>query len=491
MGAVRRPSGGVVAAGHPVTAETGAAVLRDGGNAVDAALAAMLASWVCEPLLTGPGSGGYLMVAGAGREPVLLDFFVAAPGHGADPSRAAPLEAVTVSFGEAEQTFHCGAASVGVPGTPAGIAAAHARWGSGSLADLAAPAAKLAREGVPVAAQQAFVFDLLEGILVRFAEGRAVFTPTGDVLREGDSFASEDLAATIERLGADGDRPFYEGDLAGELVRFLDDRGGLLTRDDLRAYRAVEREPVRVGYRRRTILTNPPPSAGGTLIALALGLLERAAPGDPAALVEAMARAQDERSDAFVEGLAEGPPFARRFLADRLGSTTHVSTRDADGLVCAVTCTNGEGCGLVVPGLGIHPNNIMGEEDLNPRGFGRTPPGTRMPSMMAPTVVLDPDGEVELALGSAGSNRIRSAITQVIRGVLDDGRDVVEAVEAPRLHLEDGVLYAEPGAAVPAAHADAAKRFAAPNLFFGGCQAVTRDGRGAGDPRRGGAVAYA
>ena len=159
-----------------------------------------------------------------------------------------------------------------------------------------------------------------------------------------------------------------------------------------------------------------------------------------------------------------------------------------------MTCTNGEGSGVVVPGTGIHLNNIMGEEDLNPLGFHVFAPGRRMPSMMAPTVVLR-DGEVELVVGSAGSNRIRSAILLTIVGVVDRGLDARAAVEAPRIHYEDGTVYVEPGidADALAAAGHEVAPFRAPNLFFGGVQAVQRDPAtgavlGAGDPRRGGAA---
>src|SRR4051812_15581810 len=195
---------GMVAAGHPLTAEAGARVLREGGNAVDAAVAAMLTSWVCEPLLTGPGAGGYMLVAGAGEEEVLLDFFVEAPGReGGEP---APLRAVEVSFGDAVQIFNVGPSSVGVPGNPAGVVAASERWGSIALSDLAAPAAQLARDGTPMNAQQAYIYEILEGIV---AERR---------LREGETFRDDELADTIERLGAEGAEPFYRGDIAAAMV---------------------------------------------------------------------------------------------------------------------------------------------------------------------------------------------------------------------------------------------------------------------------------
>src|SRR3954452_9055816 len=209
-----------------------------------------------------------------------------------------------------------------------------------------------------------------------------------------------------------------------------------------------------------------------------------------------MEAAQAERTPAFLEGLAE-PGFLERFMASRLGSTTHVSVLDADGWACGVTTTNGEGSGVAVPGTGIHVNNMMGEQDLSPLGWFTHPPGRRLPSMMAPTVVLD-EGRPELVLGSPGSNRIRSAILQVMVNAIDHGLEAQAAVDAPRVHFEDGLVYAEPG--IDGASLEAAGRslawFRGPNLFFGGCQAVerhheTRAFIGGGDPRRGGAVVRA
>ena len=207
-----------------------------------------------------------------------------------------------------------------------------------------------------------------------------------------------------------------------------------------------------------------------------------------------MEAAQAERTPAFLAGLAD-PGFLERFTASRLGATTHISAADDDGWACAVTCTNGEGCGEVVPGTGIHLNNMMGEQDLSPFGFHAHPPGRRLPSMMAPTIVLG-DAGPRLVLGSAGSNRIRSAILQVVLGVIDHGRDVQDAIDAPRIHVEDDIVYAEPGVDTSALEAQERTivRFSERNLFFGGAQAVERRGgalSGGGDPRRGGAVAFA
>jgi gamma-glutamyltranspeptidase/glutathione hydrolase len=487
-------AGGIIAAGHPRTAEAGAGVLRAGGNAVDAAIAAMLTSFVAEPLLTGLGAGGYMLVAGPRRAPVLLDFFVEAPGRGADLSRRADLVPIEVSFGDAVQVFYVGAASCGVYGNPAGVCAAAERWGTVPLAELAAPAAALARSGVAVTPEQGYVHQILAPIVASAPEARALFHPEGRTPRPGDVLCDPDLADALERLGAEGHAPFYGGEVGAAVSDRVLERGGALTREDLAAYEAIEREPVRVPYRGRDVLTNPPPNAGGTLLAYALALLDRQPPPPgPAELVEAMRRAQDERTPEFLTGLAE-PGFLGRFMASRLGSTTHISVVDGAGGACSVTCTNGEGSGIVVPGTGVHVNNILGEQDLSPLGFFTHPPGRRLPSMMAPTVVLE-DGEAALVLGSAGSNRIRSALLQVVVNVLDGGMDAAAAVDAPRLHFEDGVVYAEPGIDVTAL-GHPATVFRERNLFFGGCQAVVRDpasGRlsGGGDPRRGGAVVAA
>jgi gamma-glutamyltranspeptidase / glutathione hydrolase len=491
---------GVVAAGHPVTAAAGADILRAGGNAVDAALAAMFASFAAEPLLTGFGAGGYMLVAPPGAPAVALDFFVAAPGLGrAAGEPHAPLREVDVDFGDAVQRFNVGASAAGAYGTAAGAAAAAERYARLPLAELVAPAVALARGGVEVNESQAYLFKILAPITESTAEARALFMPAGRPLVVGDVHRDPDLADALERFGADGPAPFYTGGVAAAVCDWVAARGGLLTRADLAAFAAIPREPVSVGYRGRTVVTNPPPSAGGILIALALARLDRTPPPPGVgSLLAAMEAAQAERTPAFLAGLAESG-FAAAFMGRALGSTTHISAMDADGWACAVTCTNGEGCGEVVPGTGIHLNNMMGEQDLSPFGYFTHPPGRRLPSMMAPTMVLGDGGAApRLVLGSAGSNRIRSAILQVIVGVLDRGLDVQSAIEAPRVHAEDGVVYVEPGLDVREIEAQQRTlvRFTAPNLFFGGAQAVRRQPEtgelsGGCDPRRGGAVAVA
>ena len=436
-----------------------------------------------------------MLVVGPAGEPVLLDFFVEAPGCGVDAGARAELVPVSVAFGDVIQVFNIGPASVGTYGMAAGVCEASSRFGRMPLAELVAPAARLAREGVEMNVPQAYVIEILAGIVTSTPECAAMFAPGGQVVRAGDVVRQPELADALQRLGAEGPAPFYSGDIASAIVEWLAARGGIVSASDLASYSVVDREPIRASYRGREVVTNPPPSAGGILLAHALSLLagEPDAP-DVARVVATMERTQAERTPEFLEGL-DDPEFVQRFLARRspLGSTTHVAVLDREGWACSVTSSNGSCSGVVVPGTGVHLNNMLGEQDLNPLGFHRHPRGRRMPSMMSPTAVLR-DGAPELVLGSAGSNRIRSAILQTIIRVVDDGMPAGDAVRAPRVHFEDGIVYAEPGIDTASLEqaGRAIGRFRELNLFFGGVQAAARDrqGRfsGGGDPRRGGAA---
>jgi gamma-glutamyltranspeptidase / glutathione hydrolase len=498
---------GVVAAGHPLTAQAGADVLRAGGNAVDAAVAAVLMSFVAESPLTGPGAGGF-MVVHAGGESHLLDFFVAAPGLGLGDREPGALVPIDVRFSEnAIQRFNVGPASCGAYGTTLGLAQTLDRFGTVGLGELTGAPARAAREGVEVVPMQAFLFEVLRPILTSTPECAAIYAPGGRLLAEGDTIFLPDLGDLLDRLGEEGPGFLYHGDVAAAVSDWVIEHGGLLSREDLGSYEVIEREPARVTYRGREVLTNPPPSSGGILIADALGILERIdRRHDPDVIAEVIESTNRARDEAFLEGLAtEG--FLEQFLAkqaldsvatevrSRLGNTTHLSVMDAEGACASVTCSNGSCSGVVVPGTGMHLNNMLGEQDLNPLGFHMHEAGTRVPSMMAPTVVLR-DGQPEIAIGSAGSNRIRSAIIQTVLGVVDHGLPAQDAVSAPRLHVEEGQVDAEPG--VDAAALDrleqagwTVRRWSEQNLFFGGVQAVARHPEtarltGGGDPRRGG-----
>ena len=506
---------GVVAAGHALTAEAAGEVLRAGGNAFDAALAALCAACACEPALASFGGGGFLLALPAGGRPRVYDFFVQTPKRRV-PADAVEFEPVLVDFGPTRQEFHIGRGTVAVPGIVRGFFDVHRDLCTMRAADLVAPAAALLRDGVEMTALQARFLHLLRAILGATPEALALFSsPRGDgaLLEEGERLRNPDLAGLLELMAVEGDDVFYRGAVARALVEDLRN-GGLIGLDDLAGYRTEVRAPLALDYRGVEVLTNPPPSAGGTLIGFGLGLLDHmpvaaAPPGSGRAVAmladvmratrSARAEAQDGEPAGSNERMLDPALLARwqneiRGRAQAARGTTHLGVIDVRGNLASLTMSNGEGSGRVVPGTGIVLNNMLGEEDLNPGGFHRWPPGHRMASMMAPSALRWRDGRL-VATGSGGSNRIRSAVLQVIVNLVDHAMDVGAAVRAPRIHVEGPLLSVEGGHDRDAiAEALAAwpehQVWDDRSVFFGGAHTAERRGDvlgGAGDPRRDGA----
>jgi gamma-glutamyltranspeptidase/glutathione hydrolase len=511
---------GAIAAGHRLTAEAGAEILAEGGNAVDACLAAAFVSWVAESPLTGPAAGGFLLVHRArDRSDRLLDFFVSVPGRGSRRPPRPHMESIDIDFdGSTSQVFLIGPGSCAVPGALAGLEAAHRRYATLPWRRLFEPAIALARTGVELTPQQAYLHAIIDLILRHAPEGRAIYGQHGR-MRAGERVVMDDLASTLEVLADGGAQALYEGELGLELVRYLGESGGLITREDLREYRVIWRRPIRVPYEGQEVVSNPPPSSGGILIGYGLSLLDRLptddGPGSAsaiAALVDVMQEQLRARGGSFVSDLHRGG-LAKRLYSDEnvraalermeereapaetagAPGTTHISVVDERGNAASLTASIGAGSGVIVPGTGIHMNNMLGEYDLNPPG--REPrPGARLTSMMAPSLALR-DGVPRLVVGSAGSIRLRGAILQIIVNVVHHGLSVEEALEAPRIHFEGGQVHCEGGA--DAAELDRLEargydlvRWRRRNLYFGGAAAVERRADGslaaAGDPRRGG-----
>jgi gamma-glutamyltranspeptidase/glutathione hydrolase len=472
-----------VAAGNADTAAAAAAVLRAGGNAVDAAVAAGFASAVTEPGLSSLGGGGFLLAAPADGPERVLDFFVDAPGRGRPADRLVPsFLPVTLRFAGADQVFHAGWGSVAVPGCLDGYLHAARTLGRLPLAQVVAPAAELARHGTVVDAAQAQLLVLLEDILTLTPEGRQVFAPDGRLLHAGERMRNPALADLLDDVGAGSVTGIAS--LAGPLQDAADRAGGLLTADDVEAYVVHEREPLRASYRGATLATNPPPSFGGGLVLEALQALEGQPPQDPSpASVVRLAAALIRMSERHVVG-----PVSVR-------GTTHVSVVDGDGNLASMTMSNGSCSGVFAPGTGIQLNNVMGESDLHPDGFSATAPGVRIGSMMAPTLLTDAEG-TRTALGSGGSERIRSALLCTLTALVDRRAGLAEAVAAPRLHWDRNVLQVEPGLPAAVLGALRAERLVQEwerrDLYFGGVHAVSRRTDGtvdaAGDARRAGAV---
>jgi gamma-glutamyltranspeptidase/glutathione hydrolase len=494
MTSIRPNAGrGIVAAGHPATCAAAATVLAAGGNAFDAVVAAGFAAAAAEPTLTGLGGGGFLLAHGADGAVTLYDFFVDTPGLGLPGGVREPhFLPVTVHFGSAEQDFNVGLASVAVPGCLAGYLHVHERLGRLALGTVIAPAVRLAREGVPLNAQQAYLVRILQPILTLGDAGRELYTRRGRPVSEGERIFNPKLAEFLERLAGapvgSGPRDFAAADLASAIAADMAAGGGHLTAADLSAYRVVDREPLELLYRDHRLLTNPAPSFGGSLLAVSLTLLEEAGTTPPWGTAEHLIRLTEVMQE--TDAIRERGEISQRLRAT--GGTTHVSVSDAAGNVAAMTTSNGEGSGYLAPGTGVMLNNMMGEEDLHPEGFHASRPGLRVASMMCPSLLMR-DGVVSLALGSGGSKRIRTALAQVLSNVVDHGMDPRAAIEAPRLHWDGECLQVEPGYPEAALRALGERWPLNPwderNLYFGGVHAVAPGIQGVGDPRRGGSVA--
>jgi gamma-glutamyltranspeptidase/glutathione hydrolase len=450
--------------------------LERGGNAFDAAVAAAFAATVAEPCLTSLGGGGFLL-AHVAREDrtVLLDFFVNAPGRGfteKDPGKSLeehflPIE---VPFESTVQVFHAGAGSVAVPGMLRGLLSCHGELCTMGLEDLVAPAVECLDEGVPCNDLQDYLLRILEPILTLTDYGTEIYG--GKV---GGTLYNP-LYRDFLIKGPSHWEDTMHGSGASALESRMKDSGGLLTSEDLRRYAVHRKEPLRFFYRGHEVLTNSPPSFGGTLLKLALKELEN----------EDLAGASPPERLSLLAGAMDLMNRSR----SGAGGTTQISVMDSDGNAASMTSSNGSNSGVFMGDAGVMLNNMMGEDDLHPDGFHAMTPGVRVGSMMSPTLIMH-NGAIRSVLGSGGSKRIRSAMLQVMTSLIDRGMEVRDAVEGPRAHLDDsGVLQLEPGFSLEEIDAVSSRwpvnLWARKDLYFGGVHTVTAGGGGWGDSRRGG-----
>ena len=451
-----------VAAGHPATAEAGAEILEAGGSAADCVVAACLASCVAETVMTGLLGGGHAIHFDAATGRVAnLDCFVAAPGLGREGEPVALLE-LEVPFGTELVHYAVGIGSCGVPGVPAGLEALWEAHGRLPWPRLVEPALRLARGAVPMPAAHAACLRMLAPVMT-MNEGARIYSPGGELLAEGGLLRQPGLVAALEALAEEGPRSAYDGTLARALLALMDERGGLVTHEDLAAYEARWSDPVEVEFRGYRVETR----AGLSDFPVALRRL-----------AELRGLDEPERALALTAALLDELPAQH--------GTTNVSAIDADGNACVLTTSLGLGSGDFVPGFDLHLNSMLGEADLL---TGPLEAGERMASMMAPTIALDSNG-VALAAGAAGGTRLRSALLQVVAGILDEGLEPQTAVDRPRLHPVVSLVHLEPGygpetmGALESAGFEI-REWPDRHHYFGGVSAVTSSGA-AGDPRRNG-----
>lgn len=489
---------GAVAAGHRITADAAMEILQDGGNAFDAIIAALWTACVAEPVLASPGGGGFLMAYRDGRTE-LVDFFVDAP-KAKRPPNDVEFEQVFADFGATKQGFHIGRGASAVPGYVPGLFQISEVYGTLPMARLVEPAVRVARAGLAMTPFQAFLCSVVQPILAWTPEARELFAPDGNTLGAGEVLKNPDLANILEDTGRNKLDWWTHGDMANAMLAGQRE-SGYLGPDDLAGYQVETRVPLRMEVGSHSVFLNPPPSLGGAIIAAMNAL------AGPA--VDALARAMDSVDRLWRQAPEDAGRLIRMVGAPSSGGvasrgTTHVSVLDTKGNAAAATVSNGEGNGYLVPGGGFMVNNMLGEEDVNPRGFHNWLPGQRLGSMMAPTLAIGPgsdkaEGSI-LVLGSGGSNRIRTAVLQVLIRRLRQGLALNDAIEHPRLHVERAHLDVEPGLSetemslLQSAFPDL-RQWPGHNLYFGGVHGVERDadGRvsGAGDSRREGAFVWA
>lgn len=525
---------GAAAAGHTATAAAAAEILAAGGNAMDAAVAAALTAGVCEPLLMGLGGGMIATIReGATGKVYVLDAFSPFPGldHGLAQRE---FEAIRVEYGPTFQIFHAGRGATAVPTVAGGLELLHQRWGSLPLARLAAPAIRTAREGWMATAGTEVVAKMLQAITGVGPDSDGLFNPGGRHLREGDRVVMPAMADALEDFAREGAAPFVTGKHARALLAEFGPPRGSLGPTDLTAFQPVIARALAVPYRGATLYVPPPPCMGGALLAFGLELLDLVADGDTSpvevgrCLAAVMAETERARAEGFDERMFEDGAVQHllseaNLLSHRAhclaaiersrqggvadegvpvgaipGNTTHQSIVDAAGNAVALTSSNGETCGSLWPGTQIPVNNFLGEDDIHPLGFHLGPAGGRFRTMMTPSLLVEEDGGV-LAMGTGGSNRIRTAMLQVVRHVVSGHEGLGAAIMEPRIHVEGGTVQVEDLGqgeawleAVSGGGERALSTFPERHLYFGGVHTAARRGDGRfeafGDPRRSGAA---
>ena len=489
-----KPSGtpqSMAASGHTLVSQTAVDLMACGGNAFDAVVGAAFVSAIAEPTLTSLGGGGFLLARTADGRAQIHDFFTNTPGLGLEDADLEPhFFPVTVSFAGSDQDFNIGLGSVAVPGTLKGLLHVHGELGRLDLGEVLKPAINAAQKGVVLNEHQGHFNHLLRPILSLSRRSRRLFLPQGQLLGPGDRFANPELARYLSGLAGGRGSSFYQQPAAGRIADEMAAMEGLLTAADLTGYQVKTRSPLRGNYRGLTFLSNPAPSFGGNLICLALTELEQE-------LAPLLAGGLNPHSPEYLVAHARVQLAVERRRAQDQGrpicsrGTTHISVIDPDGNSAALTNSNGEGSGYLAPESGIMLNNMMGEDDLHPDGFHAAPPGLRVASMMSPSLLLDKD-QVRLVIGSGGSKRIRTAISQVITLIVDCGLRPQEAVDFPRLHWDGEVFQVEPGYSRSAlsrlAELGPVNEWSERNVYFGGVHTVAPNLGGGADPRRGGAV---
>ena len=452
-----------VAGGHKDTVESASNILKEGGNAFDAAIAGVFASMSCEYLYTGAASGGAMLVKKNGFSADIIDFFVETPPI--NPSKVKDFKAINADFGDTKQEFNIGAGSVGIPGTLPGLIHIHKEYGSLPFSVLVEQAIDLSKKGCLISKNQEYLSEVLSPIISSSKVLESLFIKDGSLLKEGDLFINTEFASFLDQFLYEDATTFYRHEVCPLFYNSFKE-GGIIELKNLQEYTPKKRAPLELKYRGHQIFMNPEPSTGGMLINTGLEQLS----------------GLDVVSKQDIEGALHK---IKKFKdQDMVGSTTHLSVIDKENNVASVTTTNGVGAGFTVPGTGIMPNNMLGEKHLNINGFHNWKSQQRIPSNICPTLIVDKNNNLT-TLGSAGSSRIISATMSVISNLLNNEMSLKRSISKSRIHLEGDTLHCEPSDGHPEYKTENVVIWEAKNMYFGGVNACSSFDS-VGDERRSG-----
>ena len=487
-----------VTTGHEATADVAFEVMRSGGNAFDAAIAAFAASFVAEPCMCSPGGGAIATIRTAEGKSFILDFFCQTPKK-KPPIDQVDLKPIEVDFGTKTDVYYAGLGSVAVPGSVAGIFKMHEMFGYMPIRELFEPCIQFANKGIMVNEFQALDFFLLENILTMESRGKELFTPEGALKTTGENFKMPHLADFMEYLGREGSDAFYKGEVATRIISACEEYGGCLTADDLASYETNISQGIEFLHEGKKVITPGFPSMGGMILHYFMHHLSDMGHVDYLGedhfkhLVNSCLRASSWLKGQYEEK-APFDSYQDVFnIYGNLGGTSHLCVMDRMGNAVSLSTTIGEGSGHFVKGTDIHLNNMLGETGLLPGELHSWPLDKRSISMMTPTIVLNEEDQLDIILGSGGAMRIPYMIGQVIHNLVHFRKSVYDAVSGPRVYFDGINIQVEPGHSksfdefqgLPVHHWDDS------SLYFGGVHCITKEGNafyGCGDERRDGAV---
>lgn len=491
-----------ISAGHHLTKQTAADVLLSGGNAIDAAIAAFLVAWIAEPCMASGGGGAFANIYTANKKAYLFDFFCQTPQI-KRPASDLDFFPILVDFGDTKEEFYIGTGSTATPGSIDGIFTMHQHFGTIPMKELVLPAIAAAKNGVIVDSFQGHDIGLLRPIFEASTQAASFFID-GKLVQKGDRIKMPFLADFLDYMGTEGKAAFYKGEVANNIINTHKKKGGLLTQKDFDDYKTIIRKPLSYNYNNTSVLTNPLPSIGGSILILLLHYLgkidPKKSPKSYAHILEvyqAMKKVvrigkSTKELYAAIRKIVPNFEYSPALSSNKHGSTSHFNIIDKWGNAVALTTTIGEGSSNFVHGTNIHMNNMLGELSLMPDGYHSWQPNIRLSSMMAPTIVVDTFGKPIIVTGSGGASRIPSAIMQVLNYLINYELPLNEATDFPRLHLEHGIFNIEYGFESPLHSKEIDDKVLAwkdTSMFFGGVHSIYKQGNqyvAKGDERRDG-----